>query len=95
MRLWDVVDIDADHCLAEAAGDFRDHIGVIVEGGRLDDGRRPLLRIAGLEDSGANERLLQRPSCIIMAASAGVAMPPAVKSTTGSLPNCATSATSS
>ncbi len=35
------------------------------------------------------------PSCIIIAASAGVAMPPAVNSTTGSLPNRATSATSS
>ncbi len=35
------------------------------------------------------------PSCIIMAASAGVARPPAVNSTTGSLPAAATSATSS
>ena len=35
------------------------------------------------------------PSCIIIAASAGVAMPPAVNSTTGSLPAAATSATSS
>jgi hypothetical protein len=35
------------------------------------------------------------PSCIIIAASAGVAIPPAVNSTTGSLPAAATSATSS
>ena len=35
------------------------------------------------------------PSCIIIAASAGVAMPPAVNSTTGSLPSRATSATRS
>ena len=35
------------------------------------------------------------PSCIIIAASAGVAMPPAVNSTTGSVPASATSATSS
>ena len=35
------------------------------------------------------------PSCIIIAASAGVAMPPAVNSTTGSLPARATSLTSS
>ncbi len=35
------------------------------------------------------------PSCIIIAASAGVASPPAVNSTTGSLPAAATSATSS
>src|SRR5213080_3748882 len=35
------------------------------------------------------------PSCIIIAASAGVAMPPAVNSTTGSLPASATSRTSS
>ena len=35
------------------------------------------------------------PSCIIIAASAGVAMPPAVNSTTGSLPDSAISRTSS
>src|SRR4051794_16389388 len=35
------------------------------------------------------------PSCIIIAASAGVAMPPAVKRTTGSFPSRATSATTS
>jgi len=35
------------------------------------------------------------PSCIIIAASAGVAMPPAVNSVTGSLPALATSTTSS
>ena len=35
------------------------------------------------------------PSCIIIAASAGVAMPPAVNSTTGSLPASATSRTRS
>src|SRR4029079_437634 len=35
------------------------------------------------------------PSCIIIAASAGVAMPPAVNSTTGSLPAASTSATRS
>ena len=35
------------------------------------------------------------PSCIIIAASAGVAMPPAVNSVTGSLPARATSTTRS
>jgi len=35
------------------------------------------------------------PSCIIIAASAGVAMPPAVNRTTGSLPARATSTTRS
>ena len=35
------------------------------------------------------------PSCIIIAASAGVAIPPAVNSTTGSLPSPATSFTKS
>ncbi|COZ42289.1 Uncharacterised protein [Mycobacterium tuberculosis] len=35
------------------------------------------------------------PSCIIIAASAGVAIPPAVNSVTGNLPARATSATSS
>jgi len=35
------------------------------------------------------------PSCIIIAASAGVAIPPAVNNTTGSAPAAATSATSS
>ena len=40
-------------------------------------------------------KLPSAPSCIISAASAGVAMPPAQKRTTGSLPRSATSRTSS
>ena len=37
VRLRDLVDVDADHGLAEAAGDLGDDVGVVVEGGRLDD----------------------------------------------------------
>src|ERR1700690_1424571 len=45
-------------------------------------------RSAGLPDLKIPEptKTPSAPSCIIMAASAGVAMPPAVNSTTGSLP---------
>src|SRR5262249_40912486 len=54
-------------------------------------------RGAGLPDLKMPEptKTPSAPSCIIMAASAGVAMPPAVNSTTGSLPVWATSLTSS
>src|SRR5690349_14845026 len=54
-------------------------------------------RWAGLPDLKMPEptKTPSAPSCIIIAASAGVAMPPAVKSTTGSLPASATSRTSS
>src|SRR2546429_685542 len=40
--LRDVVDVDADHGLAEPTGDLGDHVGVVVEGGGLDDGGGPL-----------------------------------------------------
>ena len=54
-------------------------------------------RCAGLPDLKIPEptKTPSAPSCIIMAASAGVAMPPAVKSTTGSFPASATSLTRS
>ena len=54
-------------------------------------------RSAGLPDLKMPEptNTPSAPSCIIIAASAGVAMPPAVNSTTGSLPSSATSTTRS
>src|SRR4029450_7397637 len=55
MWLRDLVDIDADHCLAEATGDLRDHIGVVVESSRSDNRGPPLPGVTGLEDSGTNE----------------------------------------
>ena len=42
VRLRDVVDVDADHRLAETAGDLGDHVGVVVERRRLDDRLGPL-----------------------------------------------------
>ena len=91
----EVLDVDADHGLAEPARDLRDHVGVVVERGRLDDRLGPLGGVAGLEDARSPTKTPSAPSCIIIAASAGVAMPPAVKSTTGSLPLSATSVTRS
>jgi hypothetical protein len=80
--LGDLVDVDADHGLTEATGDLGDDVGVVVEGGRLDDRDA---RSAGLPDLKMPEptKTPSAPSCIIIAASAGVAMPPAVNSTTG------------
>src|SRR6266540_3571340 len=56
-----------------------------------------LARLAGSPDLKMPEptNTPSAPSCIIIAASAGVAMPPAVNSTTGRPPSAATSATSS
>ena len=54
----DVVDVDADHGLAEAAGDLGDDVGVVVEGGGLDDRGGALGRVAGLEDARADEHAL-------------------------------------
>ena len=86
-----VGDVDADHGLAEPARDLRDDLGVVVERRGLHDGRA---RSAGLPDLKCPSRRTRRPrraasSC---AASAGVAMPPATKRTTGSFPVSATSA---
>src|SRR5665647_3922254 len=41
VRLGEVLDVDPDNGLAEAAGDLRDHRRVVVEGGRLDDRGSP------------------------------------------------------
>ena len=47
-RLRDLVDVDADHRLAEAAGDLGDHVRVVEEGGGgLDDGLGALGGVAG------------------------------------------------
>src|SRR5690606_39234825 len=40
VRRSEVGDVDADHCFAQPARRLRDDGGVIVEGGRLDDGCR-------------------------------------------------------
>src|SRR3954453_3787257 len=52
--LGELLHVDADHRLAEAAGDLGDDVGVVVEGGRLDDGRGPQGRGAGIEEPGAD-----------------------------------------
>ena len=67
-----------------------DPLGVLEVGRRLDD--RGGARAPGPSDLKMPEptKTPSAPSCIISAASAGVAMPPAQNSTTGSLPACAT-----
>ena len=46
MRLRHLLDVDADHRLAEATGHLGQHIGVVIEGGGLHDRRGALRRIA-------------------------------------------------
>src|SRR6478735_6761433 len=58
VRLRDLVDVDADHGLAEAARHLGDDVRVVVEGRRLDDRLGALGRVAGLEDAGADEDAL-------------------------------------
>src|SRR6266511_1344238 len=58
VRYGDVVDVDADHGLAQAPGHLRHHVGVVVERGRLDDRGAPLGRVTGLEDARADEHAL-------------------------------------
>src|SRR5205823_10693580 len=52
------VDVDADHRLAQAAGDLGDEVGVLECRGGRDDGLGPLGGVAGLEDAGADENAL-------------------------------------
>ena len=94
MRLRNLLHVDADHWLAQPARHLGQHVGVVVERGGLDDRGGALRGIARLEDPDPT-KTPSAPSCIIIAASAGVAMPPAVNSVTGSLPARATSTTSS
>src|SRR4029078_11542742 len=54
-RLRDLVHVDADHGLAQAAGGLGDLFRVVEEGGGLHDGCGALGRVAGLEDAGADE----------------------------------------
>src|SRR5262249_44682079 len=56
--LRDVVDVDADHRLAQPTRHLRDHVRVIVERRGLHDRRRALCRVAGLEDAGADKHAL-------------------------------------
>src|SRR5487761_37812 len=44
-----VIQVDADHGLAQAPRHLGDHVRVVVEGGGLDDRGRALGRVAGLE----------------------------------------------
>src|SRR5665811_1737649 len=94
VRLREVLDVDPHHGLAESAGDLRDDGRVVVEGVALTIAAA---RSAGLPDLKISEptNTPSAPSCIIIAASAGVAIPPAVNSTTGSLPVAAISLTRS
>ena len=68
---------------------------VVEVGGRLDDGARALAAGSALLKMPEPTNTPSAPSCIISAASAGVAIPPAVKITTGRRPCSATNSTSS
>ncbi len=63
---------------------FGDDRRVVVECGRLHDGGRALGRLPALKMPEPTNTP-SAPSCIMSAASAGVATPPAVNSTTGEL----------
>lgn len=47
--------LQANHRLAQVAGDLGQDLGVVVVGDRLHDGARPLGGVARLEDAGADE----------------------------------------
>src|SRR5579862_2147502 len=53
------VQVDADHGLAEAAGDLGHDVGIVVERGGLHDRGGALGRVARLEDPGAHEYALR------------------------------------
>ena len=55
MRRRNVVNVDADHGLAQPAGHLGQHVRIVVERGGLDDGCRPRRGVAGLEDPGTDE----------------------------------------
>src|SRR5215471_2726843 len=57
--LGERVEVDADHGLAEAAGDLGHDVRVVVEGGGLHDRGGALGGIAGLEDARADEHALR------------------------------------
>lgn len=90
----DLVHVDAHHRLAQPARHLGQHIGIVEERGGLDDRGGAVLRAPDLKIPEPT-KTPSAPSCIIIAASAGVAIPPAVNSVTGNLPARATSATSS
>ena len=91
----ELVDLLAGHRLAETARDLRHDVGVGVVRGGLDD--RACRASAGSDDlkMPLPTNTDCAPSCITSAASAGVAMPPAQNSGTGSSPRSATSCTRS
>src|SRR5207245_1161366 len=53
--LGQLSDIEAPHRLADALGDPRDHVRIVIVRGRLDDRLGALGRVLGLEDAGADE----------------------------------------
>src|SRR5690606_7368134 len=55
VRDGDVVHVDADHGLTQAARNLGDHVGVVVERRGLDDRRGALGGITGLEDARSDE----------------------------------------
>lgn len=50
-----LLNIDTDHGLTQTLTDLRQHLRILVVGDSLDDSAGALLRIAGLEDTGADE----------------------------------------
>ena len=74
MRLWDVVHVDADHGLTQPTGHLGQHVRVVVERGGLDDRLGPLRGVPDLKIPDPTNTP-SAPSCIIIAASAGVAIP--------------------
>ena len=58
--LRELLDVDADHGLAETARHLGDHVRVVVERGGLDDRRGARGRVAGLEDAASRRRRPRR-----------------------------------
>ena len=93
--LGERLDLKAGHRVAELHGGLGDPLGVVEVGRRLDDRTGAPVAGSSLLKIPEPTKLPSAPSCIISAASAGVAMPPAQKSGTGSQPRSATSWTTS
>merc|ERR1712146_843130 len=81
---------DSDHCLTNIGADLHELLSIFVVRHSLYNSTSTLLGITGLEDSDPTNTP-SIPSCIINAASAGVATPPAAKFTTGRRPSFFTS----
>jgi len=95
---------EALHGSGDLLGDLGENLGIVVVGGGDDDGLGAadgLFAFLGSFSTSSGvarsfmkipepTKMASAPSCIIRAASAGVAMPPAEKLGTGSLPVWAT-----